>query len=287
MTQTVRDHLLVTAAGLTAELASDQPPFVLDVRWSLGETADAGRQRFRTGHVPHAVHADIGTVFTGHTGKGPDGRHPLPEPAALARDLAALGVAPTRRVVLVDEPGSFAAERAWWVLRWVGIDARILDGGIQSWVSGGLPVQTGDAVRVVPVSLFHLTAGQLPTATADEAAGTARQPDSTLIDVRDPQRYRGEMEPIDPVAGHIPGAVNVPASQLYSADGTLPDREQLVAMLRPDIHPSPTVYCGSGVSAAREVFAFATLSVDATLFPGSWSAWCSDPSRPVATGDES
>lgn len=284
VTSTTRAAVLVQPTALHAELR-DGSVQVLDVRWRLGEAADAGRDRFAAGHIPGSVHLGVEEVFSAEPSTPTQGRHPLPDTERLAAGLAAAGVVPGRRLVVADEPGTFAADRAWWVLRWAGQDVRVLDGGFPAWQRAGLPVERGpDRPRAVEPT--PLSVGALPVVTADGAAQAGTHPEQTLIDVRAAPRYRGETEPIDPVAGHIPGAVNVPVDAFYTDDGTLPDDATLQRLLRPDEVPSPVLYCGSGVSAAREVLAFAALGVTAGLFPGSWSAWCSDPARPVARGTE-
>lgn len=286
MTTGPRANLLVTPEELDRELQQSPAPLVLDVRWQLGDLPGAGRARYLTGHLPGAVHVDVEDVFSGEAERRTDGRHPLPDPARLAAGLARAGVTAGRRLVVVDDPGTFAAERAWWVLRWAGQDVRVLDGGIPAWQAAGLAVTTG-GVQVTEATPMALTTGAMPVVSADEAGAAGQDPARTLIDARSPQRYRGEAEPIDPVAGHIPGAVNIPVSGMFAPDGTLPDDATLRALLDPQRHPVPVVYCGSGVSAAREVLAFAALGVPVQLFSGSWSAWCNDPFRPVARGDGS
>jgi len=178
--------------------------------------------------------------------------------------------------------GSFAAARAWWVLRWAGIRARVLDGGLPAWVDVGGALEAGDEVSWA-VSAPKLTPGHLPTLTADEAAAQARR--GVLLDARAPQRYRGEVEPLDPRAGHVPGALNVPAAGLFSDSGTLlPDGQLRGAFRGLTASAGVAAYCGSGASAAQNVLALAVLDVEAALFPGSWSAWSNDPQRPAATG---
>jgi thiosulfate/3-mercaptopyruvate sulfurtransferase len=198
-----------------------------------------------------------------------------------------------QQIVVYDEPGSFAAGRAWWVLRWVGLPVRVLDGGLTAWTAAGHPLESGDAeIPSVPASDSlplspPLTGGHLPTLSADDAATAPDR--GVLVDVRAPERFRGEVEPIDPIAGHIPGAINLPVAGLFAADGHLPDevtlRERLApALAAADAGEEVAAYCGSGVSAAQAVLALASLGVPAALFPGSWSAWSNDPTRPVATG---
>ncbi|MCW3159160.1 sulfurtransferase [Micropruina sonneratiae] len=266
-----RDEVLISVEALAGLDSVD----LLDVRWRLGEPAAAGRQRYLEGHLPGARFLDLETVLTRH-GDPTEGRHPLPDPDTLAEGLGALGVTGEVPIVIYDEAGSFAASRAWWVLRWAGLDVRVLDGGLAAWTAQNRPLASGDAA-VEPVAL-ELTVGHLPTIDADEAGDFP----GTLLDARAPERYRGETEPIDPVAGHIPGAVNQPVSRFFTADGRLPDDDALAAMLD---HPGPLgAYCGSGVSAAQLVLAGAALGCPIALYPGSWSAW-SNQGRPVAVGD--
>jgi len=285
MSATARTEHLVTPAALEADLAGARPPTLLDVRWHLTDAPGAGYQRYAVAHLPGARFLDLEAVLTRHTGDPLDGRHPLPDPATLTSGLAEVGVGSGTEVVVYDEPGSFAAERAWWVLRWAGIRARVLDGGLPAWVDAGMPMETGPGASPKAVDApALLTTGQLPTLDTD---GAAAFPDhGILLDARAGERFRGEVEPLDPRAGHIPGAENAPAATLFTPDGRLPDDDAVRAALGPAATGTQpvAVYCGSGVSAARDVLAFAVLGVDAGLFPGSWSAWSNDPARPVATG---
>ncbi len=272
---------LITAA----ELADDiEDVVVLDVRWALTTAnSPAGRRDYDAGHVPGAFFVDLDTELAGPPGDG--GRHPLPDPAVVQRLLRRAGVTERSRVVVHDGKESYAAARAWWVLRWVGVaDVRVLDGGYAAWLAAGLPVSTeqpadrhGD---------FVVRPGQLPTLDAVAAAARAR--DGLLLDARAPERYAGETEPIDPVAGHVPGAVNSPTTAWISPDGTfrldLAEHWEQVRGGR-DLGGVPVgVYCGSGVTAAHEMLALAEVGVDTVLYPGSWSEWIRDSSRPVATG---
>ena len=275
-----RSTHLVTVDELTDRLDAVR---LLDVRWSLKDAPGDGRRRYAEGHLPSARFLDLEEVLTSHTGDPLDGRHPLPEVAAVAAGLGALGVDAEDDFVVYDEPGSFAAERAWWVLRWVGLRVRVLDGGLPAWVAAAGPVETGEPPAVIPTHL-DLTAGRLPTIDAETAA-TFASDGGVLVDGRAVERYRGEVEPHDPRAGHNPGAVNVPAATLYD-DGRMPADHRLRALLGAALDTDAPVaaYCGSGVSAARDVLALAVLGVDAALFPGSWSAWSNDPGRPAAVG---
>ena len=268
-----RSDVLITPDELDDVLADVD---LLDVRWRLGEPAGAGRKRYLGAHLPGARFLDLEDVLTRH-GKPSDGRHPLPDVDTLAHGLGRLGVDGTRPVVVYDEAGSFAAARAWWVLRWAGLDVRVLDGGVDAWTARNRAMTSGDT-QIEPV-LLQLTTGSLPIIDADGAAGYA----GTLMDARAPERYRGETEPIDPVAGHIPGATNVPVSDFFAADGRLPSADRVTELLD---HPGPlAAYCGSGVSAAQLVLAGASIDRPIALYPGSWSAWSNDPARPVATGE--
>ncbi len=274
-----RDDVLIPVDALPAALAAGAQ--LLDVRWTLGEQPGSGFGRYLQGHVPGARFLDLEAVLTGPTTDPTRGRHPLPDADQLGAGLGALGVDLSRPVVVYDEPGSFAAGRAWWVLRWAGLDVRVLDGGLRAWVASGRGLET-DEPDAAPGQPLLLTTGHLPTLDADEVAAF----DGVLIDVRGPARYRGEVEPIDPKAGHIPGAVNRPVTGFWDADGLLPPPHALADLLAlPEGRPV-AVYCGSGVSAAQVVLALASLGVDAALYPASWSGWSSDPDRPVATGVE-
>lgn len=276
-----RARVLISVEELGSRLGTAGAPQLLDVRWRLGEPAGAGLERYRDAHLPGARFLDLEAVLTGPHSDPRQGRHPLPSPEQVAAGLSGLGVDPERQIVVYDEPGSFAAGRAWWVLRWLGLDVRVLDGGVTAWIAAGAPVEAGDPAPVEPTQVGPLTPGHLPTLTADETAAF----DGTLIDVRAPERFRGEVEPLDPKAGHIPGAVNRPVGQFWESDGTLPTSEKLRDLLNlPDDGPV-AVYCGSGVSAAQELLALASLGIEAALYPPSWSGWSSDPDRPVAVGE--
>lgn len=276
-----RARVLISAAELGARAGAVDAPQVLDVRWRLGEPAGAGWGRYRDGHLPGARFLDLEAVLTGGHADPLQGRHPLPSAGQVADGLSALGIDPAREIVVYDEPGSFAAGRAWWVLRWLGLDVRVLDGGVTAWQAAGGPLEAGDAKPVGPTPIGPLTPGHLPTLTAEEVAAFT----GTLIDVRAPERYRGEVEPIDARAGHIPGAVNRPVGRFWEADGTLPARERLQELLVLPQGQPVAAYCGSGISAAQVLLALASLGIEAALYPPSWSGWSADPERPVAVGE--
>ncbi len=290
-----RDRVLVDARGLAAALAGDRPPVVLDVRWALGVTD--GREQHRAAHVPGAVYVDLETELAAPPSPAV-GRHPLPEPGDLQAAARRWGVRADRGVVVYDAVGGTSAARAWWLLRWAGHDdVRLLDGGLPAWRAAGYPTEPGD-VRPEPGDVV-VSPGGMPVLDADGAARLAAS--GVLLDARAGERYRGEVEPVDPRAGHVPGAVSAPTTDNLAADGTFLDpdalRARFVALGVAARTGSTTegaagdsaasrpvgVYCGSGVTAAHEVAALATLGVDAALYAGSWSQWSNDPDRPVAT----
>lgn len=276
------DGPLVDVANLAAQIARPDPPTVLDVRWRLGDPA-AGRAEYAVGHIPGAVFVDLDTELCGPPGAL--GRHPLPEPAALQAVLRAAGVRAGHPVVVYDEEIP-AAARAWWTLRWAGHEqVALLDGGYRAWVAAGHPVTT--EVPVPAPGDFIVEPGGLPMLDAAAAAALAGD-GGMLIDVRAAPRYRGEVEPMDPVAGHIPGAVSLPATEHIGPDGRLRAAAQLRARFaEAGLAEGVRVgaYCGSGVTAAHTILALHLAGrPDAALYVGSWSHWVADPSRPVATG---
>lgn len=271
---------LITASALQEALAGPRPPVLLDVRYQVG--GPPGRPEYLEGHLPGAVFVDLDTELAGPA--GPDtGRHPLPAVDAFGAAMRRAGVSAAAPVVVYDGGQGWAAARAWWLLRWAGHpDVRVLDGGLALWEGPS----TQD-VPEPPAGDFVPAPGAMPALDAEEAAAVARR--GVLLDARAAERYRGEVEPIDPVAGHIPGALSAPTTQTVSAGGAYRPAAALAEhFARLGVTPGTEVgvYCGSGVSAAHEVLALAVAGVDAALYPGSWSAWTSDPSRPVATGPE-
>lgn len=270
-----RDEVLITAAELARLIESGQPVTILDVRWRL-DTPD-GRPAYLQGHIPGAVYVSLDDDLSDHSVTG-RGRHPLPSGGRLQDALRRWGVREDHAVVVYDDWNRAGSARAWWVLRAAGLrTVRMLDGGLAAWLSTGGELQTGD-VDPEPgnVTVRHedLYAGAQPALPAEQTGNVL------LFDARAPERYRGEVEPLDPVAGHIPGARNLPFGTLLAPDGTLIVDDQLL----PDGEVG--TYCGSGVTAAVVVAAFAAAGRQIALYPGSWSEWSSDPSRPVARGDE-
>lgn len=277
-------QVLIDAKQLRDELAGPRPPVVLDVRWALGDPD--GRRHHEAGHLPGAVYVDLDTELAAHSSDPTEGRHPLPQVERLQEAARRWGLTADRPVVVYDNTGGQSAARAWWLLRWAGVpDVRILDGAFAAWTAAALDVETGP-VEPNPGDVT-LTGGRLPTLTADEAAAFPRH--GILLDARAGARYRGEVEPVDPRPGHIPGARSAPTADNLGADGAflpaLALRERFAALgVTGDVPVA--VYCGSGVTAAHELAALAVAGIDAALFPGSWSAWSSDPARPVATGPD-
>ncbi|GAA1482612.1 sulfurtransferase [Gordonia sinesedis] len=273
-------NTLITADDLVEAMLSDRPPVVLDVRWKLGD--DQGRDHYRAGHIPGAVYVDLETELADPP--SPErGRHPLPEVRRLQESARRWGVDGTAPVVVYDDTGNLAAARAWWLLRWGGHpDVRLLDGGLDAWRAAGLRISTGDtAPRPGTVTLIG---GGMPVADIDEVAATP----GPLVDARAAERYRGETEPVDPRAGHIPGAISVPTADNLTADGHfLPAdalRERFAEYGITSGGPAAIAYCGSGINAAHEIAALEIAGVPAALYGGSWSQWSADPARPAATG---
>jgi thiosulfate/3-mercaptopyruvate sulfurtransferase len=278
------DGLLIDVASLARSLAGPAAPVLLDVRWRLG--GPPGIETFREGHLPGAVFADLDRDLSGEPGRG--GRHPLPAAAPFQAAMRRAGVSGGRAVVVYDEADASAAARGWWLLRYFGHPrVRVLDGGYRAWLAAGQPVEQGDGA--VPAGGdFTARPGHLPLLDAAAAARLAR--DGILLDARAGERYRGETEPVDRVAGHIPGAVSAPTLDNVGPDGRfLPAGElrgRFTGLGVPGEAGGAAVgcYCGSGVTAAHEVLALAIAGIPAALYVGSWSEWITDPGRPVATG---
>lgn len=267
-------------------LAGDDTPdhlVLLDVRWSLGDRH--GERHHAAGHLPGAVYVDLDRELAGPASPAA-GRHPLPTITALEAAARRWGVRAGSTVVAYDDAGGTAAARAWWLLRWAGLsEVFLLDGGLRAWRDAGLPLQSGP---VAPeTGDVTLTADHLPVVDADGAA--RRATDGILLDARAGERYRGEREPVDPRAGHIPGALSAPTTDNLSAAGTFLPAEELqrrFATLGLDGYAPVAVYCGSGVTASHEIAALAVAGYEAALYPGSWSQWSTDPARPAATGPD-
>lgn len=269
----------VSAETLNDWLHQERAMVVLDARARLSD-ADAGEALWQGGHIPGALHADMDRhLATAPTTAG--GRHPLPDKADFAAQLRAWGITPKHTVVIYDDSGGrIAGARAWWMLTWAGHPAvHVLDGGWHAWRAAELPIVT-HTTQPTP-STWQPQFDDRMIATADDVA----RGDAVLLDARASERYRGETEPLDPVAGHIPGARNVPGVSLLDTNQAfqptaalqqaLPDADDVIA------------YCGSGISACELILGYAVLGRPLPrLYPGSWSAWSRDPERPVATGNE-
>ncbi|GAB3160341.1 sulfurtransferase [Myceligenerans halotolerans] len=316
----MRERVLVDAAELAADLQvtggtqvdpEAGAPVLLDVRWALGMTD--GAARYRAGHLPGAVYVDLEAELAA-PGSPVAGRHPLPSAAAFQAAARSWGLRPDSRVVVYDGVGGTSAARAWWLLRYYGLeDVRILDGGLDAWRAADYALEVGD-VTAEPGD-FVARPGGMPVLDADDAAALA-DGDGVLLDARAGERYRGEIEPVDPRAGHIPGALSAPTTGNLGDDGRFLDdaalRERFAELgihvghgaashagpgagpgeghsagpgEEPAAGAAVGVYCGSGVTASHQIAALAALGIEASLYPGSWSQWSSDPTREIATGD--
>jgi thiosulfate/3-mercaptopyruvate sulfurtransferase len=259
---------------------------VVDVRHDLAQPDAWGESQYRAGHVPGArfVHLDrdLSAPKT-----GTNGRHPLPSPEATAALFGRLGIDATKQVVAYDQQQGMYASRLWWMLRWLGHEAvAVLDGGFEKWRREGRPVTT-DVPRVEP-AVFAIRR-VVPTVDAAAVLASLAERSLSVVDARSPERFRGETEPLDPVAGRIPGSINRPASQNLAPDFTFKpapvlraDFERLLAGTPPErvVHS-----CGSGVTACHNLLAMTIAGFGETkLYPGSWSEWCADPARPIAKG---
>ena len=269
--------VLIDVDELRTLLAEGHSPRLLDVRWALD--APNGAPAHRAGHVPGAVYVSLDDDLAAH-GEPTDGRHPLPARDAFQASARSWGINDGDSVVVYDAGPALAAARAWWLLRHAGLtDVRILDGGLAAWVAAGAPVESGP---VVPeLGNVTLSWGHMPVIDADAAAGFPAH--GALLDARAGERYRGEVEPIDPQAGHIPGALSMPTAGNVGPDGRFLPPTELAARFAGLGESRVAVYCGSGVTAAHEIAALEVAGREAALYPGSWSQWSSQ-GRPVATG---
>jgi len=277
---------LVSVDELAEELASPTPPSVLDVRWRLG--GPPGRDEYVAGHIPSASYVDLDRALAGPVRDDRvGGRHPLPDPQRFGAAMRAAGVSPRRPVVVYDDSGGMSAARAWWLLVHHGhVDVRLLDGGLAAWRAAGRTLEKGPG-DPPPGDWTPQEPGRLPVLDAEGAAALAQ--DGGLLDARAPERYRGEVEPVDPVAGHVPGARSAPGTGWVGTDGLLLPPEEIrrrVTELGVSLDEPLGAYCGSGVVASLSVLALATAGLEAALYAGSWSDWVSDPARPVATGEQ-
>jgi thiosulfate/3-mercaptopyruvate sulfurtransferase len=279
---------LISASELASHI-DDSNWVVVDCRHDLVNLA-AGREGYAVGHLPHAVFADMETELSGAK-RGPDGafrgRHPLPGRDAFIETLRGWGVNDTTQVVAYDAHGGMYAARLWWMLRWVGHEAvAVLDGGMAAWQAAGLPL-TGE-VQAKPRGTIQARAPLVSMVGAAEVLDNIGGGELAVVDARAPDRFRGENETIDPVGGHIPGARNRFFKDNLTAEGRFKNPEDLKAELARVVgEPSKAVMqCGSGVTACHNLLALQVAGMPgAALYPGSWSEWCADPARPVATGE--
>ncbi|MCC6380416.1 MAG: sulfurtransferase [Burkholderiales bacterium] len=276
---------LIDPATLASRLG-DPGWVVLDARHDLAHPVDWGRGEYRKGHVPGAVFVHLDTDLSAPK-NGSNGRHPLPAPDVAAALFGRCGIGAATQVVCYDQDSGMIASRAWWMLRWLGHRAvAVLDGGYARWVREGRRVSTdvpSPKPRALPVGAL------LPTANAGEVRASLEARAFAIVDARAPERFRGEVEPLDPVAGHIPGARNRPFGRNLGPDGTFRSAAALKADYEEFLRDVPTNrvvhQCGSGVSACHNILAMAVAGYPVTrLYPGSWSEWVADRSRPVATG---
>ncbi|MRH91252.1 sulfurtransferase [Nocardia sp. SYP-A9097] len=279
-----RAETLITVDELADLITAIEPIVVLDVRWQLDRPD--GRDAYAESHIPGAVYVDLETELSDHSVLG-RGRHPLPSGSALQATARRWGVRDGVPIIVYDNWNRAGSARAWWVLRAAGIaDIRILDGGLGAWVAAGREVAAGAVhppLGDVHIEHEDLYVGALATVDADEAAVLADA--GALIDARAPERFRGEVEPVDAVPGHVPGARNVPSGAVLDEHGFFRPAAELEALFK-QVRDADRVgaYCGSGVTAAVDIAALRVLGIDAALFPGSWSQWSSETGRPIATG---
>ena len=272
---------LIQVPALAAQLDAGAELVLLDVRWRLG--GPPGIDSYRAGHLPGAVYVDLDADLAGPPGGC--GRHPLPPAASFEAAMQRAGLRPGGLVVAYDDGDATIAARLWWTLRYFGHEpVRVLDGGYRAWSATGLPVDTAEARPAR--GDFTAKPGEMPLLDHAAAARLARS--GILLDARAAERYRGEAEPVDRAAGHIPGAVSAPTSANVTAEGKFRSRadlrERFAALGVPAQGAAVGVYCGSGVTAAHEVLALQLAGLPAALYVASWSGWVADPSRPIATG---
>lgn len=259
---------------------------IFDCRFRLADPA-AGRLTYAAGHLPDAFFLDLEEDLSGPT-SGLNGRHPLPDPQHLAAKLGSLGVEPDTQVVAYDDMGGMFASRLWWLLRWLGHSRiAVLDGGLQAWVASGKALTT--AVPEPVATRFEARLQRDMKVNADYVLSHLGDPEVVIIDARSPDRFRGENETLDPVGGHIPGALNRFFQDNLGADGRFKQAAQLQEefgkLIKGGDAHKVVAQCGSGVTACHNLLAMEAAGLDgARLYPGSWSEWCADPARPVATG---
>lgn len=277
--------LLISTQEFAGRLG-DSDIVICDCRHDLMDL-EKGRRAYAEGHIPGAYFLHLDEDLSGKkTGK--NGRHPLPDVNAFAKKMGSIGIDGSNYVIAYDDAGGPYAARLWWLLRWLGHDqVAVLDGGINKWVAEGRAMERGSSIARPTTFIVKQRDGL--TVDADFVMANIEQPQAIIIDARTPERYRGETEPIDPVAGHIPGALNRVFKNNLNADGTF----KTAATLKQEFNqlfgatsPGQVInQCGSGVTACHNLFAMEIAGIGGSkLYPGSWSEWCADTARPVATG---
>ena len=277
---------LIDIAGLQGLLASGKPVLLLDCEFDLG-APDKGPAVYLQGHIPGARHAHLDNDLAARP-DGTNGRHPLPDRETFAAWLRAQGLRNGQQAVAYDSNGGAWAARAWWLLRWLGhAQVAVLDGGKPAWVAAGLPLESGTP-ESAPEGDFAAAASLVAEPVdAGKVLANISSGDGQVLDARDPSRFRGDPNPIDPVAGHIPGARNRFFRDNLGADGRFLPAAELAEAFTTLLGGKPAMLsCGSGVTACHNALAMAIAGLPAPrLYPGSWSEWISDPARPVATGE--
>lgn len=271
------------------DLLDDKGLRIVDCRFDLGQP-EAGRAAYLDSHIPGAVYAHLDDDLAGPVTED-SGRHPLPEPDRLAKTLGEMGVASDTKVVVYDAGNGAMAARAWWLLRWLGHDdVKLLNGGFGAWTTAGAPTRAG--AEVADAQIFEANPRNEWVITTDELVEAAgRISEMNLFDARDAARYRGEVEPIDSIAGHVPGARNLPLTESLNADGEFLDSAALKTLWQGALGTNPdepwAVMCGSGVTACHIALSGIEAGrVEPRVYVGSWSEWIRDPARGVATGTE-
>ncbi len=280
---------LISAANLATRIVEEpDATIILDCRFDLNNE-NAGKAAYDVSHIPQAHYVHLNHVLSGKR-TGYNGRHPLPARTALARDLAAYGLCNSHQVIAYDAQGGIFAARLWWLLRWLGHEAvAVLDGGLQAWQETGLPLT--DILPAAKIGDFAPASSLVATVDVEAVMLNIRTQEYRLIDARSADRYRGENETLDIVGGHIPGAVqrffkdNLTAAGYFKSASVL--REEFSALLGEKSAERVILQCGSGVSACLHALAMDVAGLrGAALYPGSWSEWCADPKRPIATGTD-
>lgn len=278
--------ILISPSNLAEHLA-DPGWAIFDCRFSLADK-ESGRRSYLQSHIPGAVYAHVEEDLSAPVMPGKTGRHPLDTPDQVARAFSRLGISRDKQIVAYDDTGgAIGAARLWWMLRWMGVEScAVLNGGWQAWQQAGLPVRGGE--ERLPPSQFAVSPHPELVVTADQVDAIRRDPDWRLLDVRAIERYQGKNETIDPVAGHIPGALSAPYANNLSTTGELRSKEELYMIYSDLLGSAPAnhtvVYCGSGVSAAQTLLAIEHAGLGkARLYSGSWSDWITDPKRPIET----